>query len=141
MLLEWGISQAQRMILILVHLRSLLIFLSHIDFHALVAGNVQDLREHDDLVFDFKTHFFGASIYLRDKLLPFPLASPFDFIVLVHLVIHLDEALVDVLGSSNYLVDAAYVCSCLEALAQGASSSALPNERILRLLDLLHVLQ
>ena len=52
------------MILVLINARRLLIFFSHIDFYTLVAGNIQDFREHIYLVFDFNAYFFGASIYL-----------------------------------------------------------------------------
>jgi hypothetical protein len=64
MLLEWDVSQAQGMILVLVNARRLLIFFSHIDFNTLVAGNIQDFREHVNLVFDFNAYFFSSSIDL-----------------------------------------------------------------------------
>ncbi len=64
MLLEWGVSQTQRMVLVVVNTRRLLIFFSHIHFYTLVAGNVQDFREHLYLVFDINAYFFGSSINL-----------------------------------------------------------------------------
>ncbi len=69
------------------------------------------------------------------------MASPLDLIVLVHLIIHVDKALINAFGSYNYLIDPAYVSSGLEAFAERASPSALPDERVLCLLDLFYILQ